>query len=149
MPMVRGPRGFLAVMSKLAQEMQRLADQLFKRVPAEPSRQVAKGRKVRAEKAVRQDVRADCVVRDGSCRYAKDEPAHRCQGPSEWAHLGDRKRAHTRGQAPAIRHTTAGSLMLCRWAHNRYDGRQRPALGISARTRRGADGPLRYKEGKA
>ncbi len=135
-------------MSKLAQEVQRMADQIFGR-PTAPSRQQAKGRKARAERTVKVDVRAACVVRDGSCRYAKDDPAHRCQGPSEWAHLGDKTRARTRGQAPERRHTTAGSLMLCRWAHNRYDGRQRPPLGIQRRTTRGADGPLRYREGQA
>jgi hypothetical protein len=112
---------------------------------AVPTRKQEKGRAERKERAVKQDVRAECVVRDGHCRYAKDDPRHTCKGPSEWAHLGDSRRARTRGQAPEVRHTTAGSLMLCRQAHNRYDGRERPPLGIRARTKQGADGALAYK----
>jgi hypothetical protein len=44
-----------------------------------------------------------------------------CDGVSEWAHLGDKKRFKTRGQAPEVRHTTAGSLMLCTKHHQDYD----------------------------
>jgi hypothetical protein len=114
---------------------------------AVPTRKQEKGKAQRAEVKVKKSVREQCVDRDGPCRYAKDAPAqHTCQGPSEWAHLGEKKRAKTRGQAPEVRHTTAGSLMLCRLAHARYDGRQRPRLGITATNKLGADGTLRYKE---
>jgi hypothetical protein len=67
-----------------------------------------------------------------------------CDGPSQWAHLGDKKRAKTRGMKPDARHTTEGSLMLCRRHHDRYDGRQMPSLRIKALTEHGADGPLEF-----
>lgn len=85
-----------------------------------------KGRKDRAETKVKQSVRAKCVERDGDCRFHQRsaELTHlvgECQGESEWAHLGEKRRAKTRGMAPEARHTTAGSLMLCTAHHTAYD----------------------------
>jgi hypothetical protein len=96
----------------------------------EPRKRV-KGRKQRLESRVIKAVRALCVTRDGDCRIAnwednpddwhEDDLDQWCEGASEWAHLGDKKRFKTRGQAPEIRHTTAGSLMLCTKHHQDYD----------------------------
>lgn len=101
-----------------------------------------KARKDRAETVVKRRVRAVVADRDGYCRYGKDYgPGHVCVGPSEWAHWGDRKRFKTRGMPPSERHTTAGSLMLCRSIHRAYDA---GALAITADTDRGCDGLLHY-----
>lgn len=98
------------------------------------------------------DVRGECVVRDGYCRIGRvSEPAlGPCSGPSEWAHLGDKRRARTRGQEPEERHTTAGSLMACRAHHYAYDKgieADGTKLHIEERTPKGADGPLAFRRG--
>lgn len=111
----------------------------------EPRKRV-KARKARAETVVKRQVRAVVDDRDGYCRYWKDAPYDDdwtpCDGPSEWAHWGDRKRFKTRGMAPEVRHTTAGSLMLCQRHHRAYDAGE---LEIKADTDRGCDGPLSYR----
>jgi hypothetical protein len=94
----------------------------------EPRKRV-KARKQRHAAKVVKSIRHQCVLRDGSCRLKwqrddwTDMPscALACSGAPEWAHLGDKKRFKTRGQAPEIRHTTAGSLMLCKKHHQEYD----------------------------
>src|SRR5260221_341989 len=73
--------------------------------PKGRTRKQIKGRKDRAEAAVKKLVRAQVAYRDGHCRLMGCGP---CHGESEWAHLGDKKRARTRGQAPTVRHTTEG-----------------------------------------
>jgi hypothetical protein len=55
-----------------------------------------------------------------------------CEGRSEWAHLGDQKRFKTRGKPPEERHTTAGSLMLCRFHHRAYDTGRLRIIGTDA-----------------
>lgn len=124
------------------------------------SRKTAKGRKDRAEATVTKSVRAECVDRDGHCRLGKafrfitrDHLVQRqalwmhvCNEPSQWAHFGSKKRARTRGMAPEVRHTTAGSLMLCERAHTEYDA---GTLMISALTRKGCNGPLKFSLAKA
>lgn len=85
-----------------------------------------KGRAGRLEAAVTRSVRAACVMRDGHCRigewemnpldwHSEDVQGDECDWWSEWAHLGEKRRARTRGQAPTVRHTTAGSLPLVTW----------------------------------
>ncbi len=64
--------------------------------------------------------------------------------PSQWAHVRGTTRAETRGMKPEERHTTAGTLMLCEFHHDRYDGRKRPRIHIAAMTELGADGPLEF-----
>ena len=115
-------------------------------VPKPESRQRTKGRKDRREAAIAKIVRAKCVDRDGHCRWRKDNwtACVNCDGPSEWAHYGARRRAQTRGQLPELRHTTMGSLMLCQKHHAEYDARK---LRITALGANGCDGELRY--GKA
>ena len=119
-----------------------------------------KALKDRQEGQIKKLVRAAVAVRDGYCRLAtalnplagySDHFAtvivaeHLCEGPSQWAHFGDKKRARTRGMKPEVRHTTAGSLMLCQAAHDDYDqGR----LHITALTRRGCDGRLKFRRAK-
>ncbi len=95
-------------------------------------------------------IRAKVDDRDGYCRLWNDmflrDPYHRgdCDGPSEWAHLGEKTRAKTRGMVPKERHTTADSVKLCKVHHDRLDGRRRPRLTIRALTDKGADGPLEF-----
>lgn len=102
-------------------------------------RRILKGRKDRAEDQVKQQVRAQCVARDGDCRF-QGIPPFVCSGSSEWAHLGEKKRARTRGMKPEERHTTAGSFMACSLHHRLYDlGRYQ----LEALTSDGADGVLR------
>jgi hypothetical protein len=126
---------------------------------AAPTRKAEKAKAGRAEGKVKGLVRAHVAARDGACRigllhsgdsmvlsttlHSRDLA---CDGPSEWAHLAEKRRSKTRGQAPEVRHTTADSLILCRRHHARYDGRERPRLEIEALSARGADGPLRFKE---
>ena len=94
----------------------------------EPCRRV-KGRKARAAGRVVQSVRQQCVERDGHCRLSRwpsndrlfNNLTNTCVGRSEWAHLGEKRRFKTRGQAPEVRHSTAGSLMLCTKHHQDYD----------------------------
>jgi hypothetical protein len=80
------------------------------------------------------------VRRDGYCRLAGVRP-FTCEGPSEWAHLGDHRRFKTQGRPSQERHTTAGSLMMCRAHHHAYDQHW---LRIEPMTDRGADGPMRW-----
>lgn len=100
-----------------------------------------KRRKQRQAAKLVKSVRAQCVDRDGYCRFGnwEDNPddwhsdaleGDECDGPSEWAHLGESKRFKTRGMDADARHTTAGSLMLCKRHHDRYDGRRKPKLSI-------------------
>ncbi len=96
--------------------------------PKGKTRKVIKAAKDRRAAKVEKSVRAQCVSRDGSCRLRDLKPGdmstianHRCQGPSEHAHLGKMKRARTRDMSPEDRHTTGGSCMLCRSAHQQYD----------------------------
>ena len=108
---------------------------------AKPENRVTtKRRRLRVESKVKQKVRALCVDRDGDCRMAGIS-WHVCGGASAWAHLGDQKRARTRGMKPELRHTTAGSLMLCTTAHQDYDqGR----MHIVLLSRDGADRNLGF-----
>jgi hypothetical protein len=99
----------------------------------------AKARRLRAETKIRQQIRAACVARDGDCRL-RGKYGFICGGASEWAHLGEQRRAKTRGMPPALRHTTAGSLMLCTKHHRAYDACQLQIYHGAD----GADGPLTF-----
>lgn len=117
------------------------------------TRKQLKGRKDRAEAKVKKSVREYCVERDGMCRMFRTALVEadrwplltalqaECDGPSQWAHLHNHRRAQTRGQAATQRHTTAGSLMLCAEHHQQYDAHQ---LRITALTRKAADGRLKF-----
>lgn len=100
----------------------------------------ARAKRRRAEQPVAAIVRAKCVERDGYCRLMGLSP---CSGPSEWAHLEEKKRARTRGMAPEERHRTTHSLMACKGHHEQYDA---GAIQI-AMTPKGADGTIRVQLG--
>ena len=120
-----------------------LAERPRQAVPKPESRTRTKGRKTRQEQVVKTSVRARCVARDGHCRFNPYSLIDiDCDGPSEWAHVRGHRRSTTRGQAPEQRHTTTHSLMLCRKHHQQEEA---GILIITARTRRGCDGPLRFR----
>ncbi len=102
----------------------------------------ARAKRRRAESPVAMFVRERCVDRDGYCRLMGLSP---CEGPSEWAHLGEKKRARTRGMSPEMRHTVAGSMMMCAKHHRAYDAGQ---IWIAVSST-GAVGPIRAEEGIA
>lgn len=134
--------------------------------PKGTTRQREKGRKDRAEDKVKKAVRLECAARDGHCRLcfhgrsawafhfsgdviADDLATERGHGgPSAWAHMHARRRSQTRNQAPARRHDTKYSLMLCQRHHDHYDGRAQPRLLITALSRKGANGALKFARGK-
>lgn len=89
-----------------------------------PRKPIRRKAKPKAERQQIDTVRAACVRRDGYCRGHRDGFRHTCRGPSEWAHLGVKRRSKTVNQAPEVRHTTADSLMLCRFLHRRYDAHE-------------------------
>ena len=141
------------------------ASRAGKPVPKGTPRAVEKGRKDRTERRVKKSVRQQCVARDGYCRlgnsiwglldqrdrFIGNGFAFSCSSDnvkrSEWAHFGDKRRARTRGQTPEARHTTAGTLMLCQAHHEQYDGKAKPRLFITALSRKGCDGPLKFRVG--
>lgn len=106
---------------------------LTKKKPGPTARARAKRR--RKEAPVAAKVRAKCVERDGYCRLMG---VSHCDGPSQWMHLEEKKRARTRGMKPEERHTTTHSMMGCERHHGLYDrGLLRIMLGAQ-----GADGVL-------
>jgi hypothetical protein len=124
--------------------------------PKPPTRKTLKGRKDRAEAKQKHLVRMLCVARDGDCRFGRPSQGgdfkegsalvpfnyQDCRGESEWAHMHSRRRSQTRGQAPEVRHDTSHSLMLCTKHHQDYDAHK---LRITSLTRKGADGPLKFR----
>lgn len=99
-----------------------------------------KDRKRLAEEAQQRKVKKKVRARDGFCRLSEvNKWFGLCGGISEWAHLNDKKRARTRGQAPEVRHTSAGSLQLCSTHHQAHDAGKLP---IEPKTKDGADGVL-------
>lgn len=130
---------------------------VFKATPkhAIPTQKAEKAKSERVEKKVKVDVRSKCATRDGPCVLTRAGFGDRivgdlgnCDGPSEWAHLEEKRRSKTRGQPAEVRHTSVDSCMMCRRHHARYDGRERPRIAVDKLTKRGADGPLRFKERK-
>lgn len=117
---------------------------LTSRKPAGPT---ARARRAKAakDKRVAAKVRAVVAERDGYCRLSERDDCFGCDGVSEWAHMHEERRSKTRGLPPDQRHTTQGSLMLCKRHHDRYDGRSRPRLIITALSNNGADGLLRFE----
>lgn len=116
-------------------------------IPKPIPRKTEKRRRKAAESAVIKSVRLEVMRRDSHlcrARYMR-EP---CSGPLEWAHLGDNRRWKTRGMAPEKRHTTKGSLCLCKTHHALYDSGSRKTgerMSIMQRTDAGADGPLSFR----
>jgi hypothetical protein len=116
--------------------------------PKGKTRKQLKAAKDRRASIVQKLVRAACCARDLFCRVGTDSLLYdhtpvftECSPVQEWAHMHSHRRSQTRGQAAEKRHTTMGSLMLCRHHHAEYDAHQ---LKITALTRAGADGPLKF-----
>lgn len=92
-------------------------------------------------------VRPVVVERDGPCRIARNLTLGflgACGGPSEWAHVGSHRRFKTRKMEPEVRHTSAGTVMLCGAHHDAYDAHQ---FQIEELTDAGCDGPLAFTKG--
>jgi hypothetical protein len=91
-----------------------------------PTRQQLKARKARRERAVIKAVRSDVAGRDGPCRLmaVHGSVTGYCGGVPEMAHLGEWRRANTRGLDPEDRHHTRGCLMLCTKHHRAYDAHE-------------------------
>ncbi len=104
----------------------------------------ARAKRRRDETPVKKSVRAQCDDRDGACRIARDHDVtyRECWGPSEWAHFGPHRRSRTMGMPAHLRHTTAGSLILCRKHHRAYDSGR---LSIRALSENGCDGVLVFE----
>lgn len=85
------------------------------------TRKQVKATKDRTASALERRVRMECVARDEYCRFFGLPLMGACEGASEWAHLGEWRRARTRGLPPERRHHTQGSLMLCEFHHDEYD----------------------------
>lgn len=106
--------------------------------------------KRRETKLIREDVRPHCEQRDGYCRFGPLMPdalyllVGSCDGPSEWAHMEDKRRSKTVGLPPEERHTREGSLMLCKRHHGAYDTHK---FDLEPLTSNGAEGDLRIKAG--
>lgn len=133
-----GPRFKTGCRSKQAERWER---RTIKKPLTAAQQKTAKRR--RDEARVEKAVRLKCVDRDGCCVLANWPHSFTdCDGPSEWAHFGEKRRAKTRRQPPSVRHTTAGSLLLCRFHHGEYDSRR---INITALTVDGADGPLKVE----
>lgn len=121
-------------------------------IPKPEPRARVKARRKRQEARVKEQVRHDVFVRESfRCRISDTwldtwlvGAFGDCDGPLEWAHLGDHRRFKTRGMPPEKRHTTAGSLCMCKRHHGMYDRHQ---LKIEPMTSRGADGPMTFTAG--
>lgn len=108
------------------------------------ARRKVKAQRDRAARAVVATVRPKCVRRDGYCRVEHCLPGTTCSGPSEWAHLHSHRRSKTSKQPAEVRHTTAGSFILCRGHHAMYDNKRQPRLYAEPLSPRGADGRMRF-----
>lgn len=130
----------------------------IKRINRKPPGPTARARKRKADRDKRYaaKIRADVAERDGLCRLGEwennpddwhsDAVNDVCDGGSQWAHFGEKKRFKTRGLPPEERHTMAGSLMLCEKHHDDYDeGR----LVITAQTSLDCNGPLNFEPARS
>lgn len=102
-------------MSKLAQEMQRLADEIFKRKTA-PSREDRKDEKKKTQSAVITAVRASVFNLDKACLCGKCRPAE----TDEMHEVVPRSK--TRGLPPEVRFSTLNCVRLSRRCHAKVTG---------------------------
>lgn len=98
-------------MSKLAQEMQRLADEIFKKKKAEPTREERKVEKKDAEKAVIAAVRVEVFKLDSACICGRCRPSDKDEMHEVVS------RAKTRGLPPEVRFSTSNCVRLSRKCH--------------------------------
>jgi len=87
-------------------------------------RKAIKARRRREEKVVIAAVRKAVLERDGRCRVSGGKVLGDCQGPTELAHVGDKRRFKTVNEPPNERHQTAWTVALCRRHHAQYDAHQ-------------------------
>lgn len=117
--------------------------------PKPTPRKRVKARAQRAESRHAQQVRAQCVERDGDCRLGDPmlwDIFGMCSGESEWAHMPEKRRSKTMRMAPEARHDSAHSFMACTFHHAALDKRgPRPWIQAQPATSRGADGPLGFQ----
>ncbi len=118
---------------------------MAKRLPE----RIRKRRRQRKDLDVEMKVRGDVMTRDGVCRLAFVVGEFRfrigrCEGVSEFAHLGEFRRFKTRGMLPEERHNTPGTMSLCTKHHRLYDAH---TMNIEALTEDGADGAMRFTVG--
>jgi hypothetical protein len=100
--------------------------------------------KRRAEQSVIAKVRAACVKRDGGCRIGQLMSAtslQPCDGDLAWCHMEGKRRHQTRKMAPADRHDTAWTLMLCAF-HAELE--ERHSIRTEYLTAKGANGPMQF-----
>lgn len=94
------------------------------------------------EQLIIKKVRAEVFDRDQGCRFPQegrdDQP---CYGPLEWAHLPEYRRSRTMGQDPMHRHTTSGTVCLCRLHHGLLD---RNRMRVVVLSDEGANGQLQW-----
>lgn len=114
-------------------------------IPKPEKAEKVKAREDRREARVIKHVRAECVDRDGYCRFQSEDPdliaiVGLCRGPSQWAHLEEHRRGRTMGQPPEQRHDPRYSAMFCDIHHDAYDAFK---WRVEYLTARGANGPLR------
>ena len=115
--------------------------------PKPEPRKRTKARQDRQEAAVIAKVRAAVSERDGGCRVATDLnfTVGTCDGPSDLAHLPERRRSKTRGMDPTYRHDRRFCMMLCRKHHTALDTSR-----LSVQTgQNGADGSVRFWRSRA
>jgi len=88
----------------------------------EPYKRV-KARRGRQESKVKKSVREQVDERDGYCVIQNGgfSTVGKCDGASEWAHIGHYRRCFTRGMDALLRHTTKGSAKMCHKHHAGYD----------------------------
>lgn len=103
-------------MSKIAQEMQRLADEIFKKKPAEPTREEKKAARKEAEKAVIAEVRIEVFKLDSACICGRCRPSDNDEMHEVVS------RAKTRGLPPEVRFNTANCVRLSRSCHRKVTG---------------------------
>jgi 5-methylcytosine-specific restriction endonuclease McrA len=102
-------------MSKIAQEMQRLADEIFKKKTA-PSREDRKEQKKTDEKAIIDAVRKEVFVLDSACICGRCRPSDKDEMHEVIS------RAKTRGLPPEVRFNTGNCVRLSRKCHAMVTG---------------------------
>lgn len=112
----------------------------LRRKPGPTARRRAAKR--RRDLSRQEQVAAELQPRDGACRFfgsfIPNMPL--CGGRSEPAHLGEKRRCHTRGMRPEDRHDRRWEANICTVHHRLYDAHKFDLDYVDPE--RGADGGL-------
>lgn len=102
----------------------------------------ARASKRRKDLARQRAVAVELLPRDGACRFFGTfiDGTGECWGSSEPAHLGEKRRCHTRGMPPEERHDPIWEANLCTGHHRRYDHHEFDLEPVDAAV--GANGQL-------